>query len=112
MIYHLKKYAFISILLVCKLTIQAQTIIYKPIPHYRFLPSLTPTISILNDTSISNKPPIRPIASNLYTLHLAFFCRQELKFEHTLKVPFIFRVGDPAFCNWYEQKPGYILLQH
>ena len=42
-----------------------------------------------------------------YTQHLSFFCRQELKMEHSLRTPLKIRVGSIDACNYLEQKPGY-----
>jgi hypothetical protein len=36
-----------------------------------------------------------------------FFCRQEVKLDKKLPVPFRFRLGSMQYCNWLEQKPGY-----
>lgn len=46
------------------------------------------------------------IPQNLYTQHLGFFCRQELKMQQA-HVPVTFRLGSMDYCNWLEQKPGY-----
>lgn len=48
----------------------------------------------------------QPIAPDLYTQHLPFFCRQELKMQQA-HVPLIFRLGSIDQCNYLEQKPGY-----
>ena len=46
------------------------------------------------------------IPQNLYTQHLPFFCRQELKMQQA-HVPVTFRLGSMENCNQLEQKPGY-----
>jgi len=46
------------------------------------------------------------IPQNFYTLHLGFFCREELKMQD-MHVPVTFRLGSMDNCNWLEQKPGY-----
>ncbi len=48
----------------------------------------------------------QPIAPDLYTQHLPFFCRQELKMKQA-HVPVTFRIGSIDQCNYLEQKPGY-----
>jgi len=37
---------------------------------------------------------------------MAFFCREELKCEKLTGIPFRFRVGSLAECDWLEQKPN------
>jgi hypothetical protein len=49
---------------------------------------------------------IPAIPADLYTQHLGFFCRQELKMQQ-VNVPVTFRVGSMDQCNYLEQKPGY-----
>ena len=46
------------------------------------------------------------LPQNLYTQHLPFFCRQELKMQQA-HVPITFRLGSMENCNQLEQKPGY-----
>jgi hypothetical protein len=49
-----------------------------------------------------DKLPILP--SDHYAKNLAFFCRQELKFEKAVKIPLRFRVGSLEQCNKMEGK--------
>ena len=49
---------------------------------------------------------IPAIPADLYTQHLSFFCRQELKMQQ-VTVPVTFRLGSMDQCNYLEQKPGY-----
>lgn len=48
---------------------------------------------------------IRPILpADHYSKQLGFFCRQEIKMDKVLKVPFRFRLGSVEQCNWLEGK--------
>ncbi len=50
-------------------------------------------------------PAVRPLLSPaFYASNLAFFCRQELKFEKITKIPFRFRLGSVAQCDRLEGK--------
>ena len=44
------------------------------------------------------------IPANFYVKNLEFFCKQELKLESALKVPFKFRLGSLNYCDWMEGK--------
>ncbi len=46
------------------------------------------------------------IPQDLYSKHLPFFCRQELKLQKA-NIPMKFRLGGLDDCNKLEQKPGY-----
>jgi len=67
----------------------------------------THTISLTNyfanstHTSLKNKEVITP---DFYVRQLTFFCRQEIKFEKALKIPFKFRVGSVEDCDRMEGK--------
>jgi len=64
---------------------------YKPLP--------------VRSDSIHMLPKIPLILQrDSYVKNLAFFCRQELKLEKALKVPFRFRVGLLEQCNLLEGK--------
>ena len=52
-----------------------------------------------------NTPSIKPIiAPDYYVTQLGFFCKQEIKFEKTTKVPFRFRLGSVEDCDRLEGK--------
>ncbi|OJW77328.1 MAG: hypothetical protein BGO69_18265 [Bacteroidetes bacterium 46-16] len=76
-----------------------------------------------NKARTSDRPPLRILPQNtarihttgilrpdLYTRHLGFFCRQELKMEKQTKLPLRIRLGSMEYCDWLEGKssaPGY-----
>jgi hypothetical protein len=48
--------------------------------------------------------PTSVLSENYYATHLAFFCRQELKFQKLSGIPFRFRVGSLEQANKLEGK--------
>src|SRR6185312_4031730 len=70
-----------------------------------------PALQSINTFNKENKEiNLQPLPPAFYTQHLPFFCRQELKMEHTLHTPVKIRVGSIESCNYLEQKPGYQYL--
>jgi hypothetical protein len=63
------------------------------------------------------QPSVKPnfslysIAPNFYCSNLAFFCRQEIKLEKALKIPFKFRLGSVQMVDYLEQKPNSTFLR-
>jgi hypothetical protein len=47
------------------------------------------------------------VPANFYSTHLGFFCKQELLLTKK-NIPIHFRLGSMDYCNYMEQKPGYI----
>jgi hypothetical protein len=45
-----------------------------------------------------------PILPDLYTRNFGFFCRRELQFEKSTKLPLRFRLGSLEYCNFLEAK--------
>lgn len=65
------------------------------------------------DTVTANKISISPymlVSPSFYSNNLAFFCRQELKFEKVTKIPFKFRLGSVQQVDYLEGKKGTILF--
>ncbi len=57
-------------------------------------------------TEIATPISILPLNADYYSCHLGFFCKQEIKFEKTTKIPFKFRLGSVQQCDWLEGKPN------
>lgn len=57
-------------------------------------------------TPFSATGPIFSISPNYYSSHLGFFCKQEIKFEKSTRIPFKFRLGSVQQCDWMEGKPN------
>ena len=69
------------------------------------------TISLSSVNTSTNTKPELPISAGFYASNLGFFCRQEIKFEKTTKIPFKFRLGSVQQCDWMEGKPNTALLR-
>ena len=63
-------------------------------------------VQLFNTPVINTFQNKQVIPLDLYTQHLSFFCRQELKMQQA-HVPVTFRLGSMDQCNYLEQKPGY-----
>jgi hypothetical protein len=47
---------------------------------------------------------LQAIESDYYTRHFGFFCKRELDFEKTTRIPLHFRLGSLEYCNYLEGK--------
>ena len=56
-----------------------------------------------NDVVVS-KTAVPFLSANYYAARLGFFCKQELKFEKVVKIPFKFRLGSVDDCDKLEGK--------
>ena len=52
---------------------------------------------------------IQTIPANFYAQQLGFFCKKEIRFESTTKIPLKFRLGSVSYCDWMEGKKPFIL---
>ncbi|MEJ7611812.1 MAG: hypothetical protein WKF88_11590 [Ferruginibacter sp.] len=50
--------------------------------------------------------PVQSVSPSFYTGNLAFFCRQEIKFEKATKIPLKFRLGSVQQVDYLEGKRG------
>ena len=53
-----------------------------------------------------NISPSMLVSPTFYSSNLAFFCRQEIKFEKITKIPFKFRLGSVQQVDYLEGKKG------
>ena len=61
----------------------------------------TPDSTVKKNNYVS---PSMLVSPTFYSSNLAFFCRQELKFEKATKIPFKFRVGSVQQVDYLEGK--------
>ncbi len=54
----------------------------------------------------ANISPSMLVAPSFYAGHLPFFCREEIKIEHAVKIPFKFRLGSVQYVDYLEGKKG------
>ncbi len=58
---------------------------------------------------INNFTIIPVVSPGFYASNLGFFCKQEIKLEKNLNVPFRFRLGSVQSCDRLEGKPNTFL---
>ena len=50
------------------------------------------------------RPSLQALENDYYTRHFGFFCKKELEFEKTTRIPLRFRLGSLEQCNYLEGK--------
>jgi hypothetical protein len=64
----------------------------------------SPTIVSVNKSAVATVNTQPFLSPNYYASQLGFFCKQEIKFEKTAKIPFKFRLGSVEDCDRMEGK--------
>ena len=77
----------------------SQAVTTAALPKVLF--TLSPFDSLKNAYSLS---PSMLVSPSFYSCNLAFFCRQEIKFEKVTKIPFKFRLGSVQQVDYLEGK--------
>lgn len=76
----------------------------KPVNKLFTLQTTTQTAGITSINTSINKRSEFPVSPGFYAANLGFFCKQEIKFEKVMKIPFKFRLGSVQQCDWMEGK--------
>jgi hypothetical protein len=63
-----------------------------------------PVSFLLNKNIVTAAKPMPLLSCNYYATQLGFFCKQEMKFEKVVKIPFKFRMGSVEDCDRLEGK--------
>lgn len=65
-----------------------------------------PAINLLKPVSLPEKEVIHWPGAGVATLHLGFFCRQEIRTDKKLPLTLRFRMGSIQQADWLESKPN------
>jgi hypothetical protein len=81
---------------------------FNTTPVYSIKPQ-TFSLQLVNEKR--NISPSMLVSPTFYCSNLAFFCRQEIKFEKITKIPFKFRLGSVQYVDYLEGKRGALLTR-
>lgn len=67
-------------------------------------PNTIPPALLFKSSTCAVILPQPVLSPAYYASQLGFFCKREIKFEKTAKIPLKFRLGSVAECDWMEGK--------